>query len=167
MRSLPHHLDRDMTPSDPLYVVVAMLGASPSRFERIRWPLHVTVVSNFTLQADETTVHRIIRQVAGRLRPFTVTGVESAMFGPAGDVPVRRVDSAEIVAAHRTLVAELSGLISLIEPRYAGDGYLPHATDQRGARLGEAETRSVTSISLLRIAGPWAEIVDTYVLTGR
>jgi hypothetical protein len=156
-----------MAPSDPLHVVVAWLGASPLRFEVTDCTLHVTVIPAFTLRADEETIHRIIRRVAGGIRPFTITGVEKAMFGPAGDVPVRRVDSAEIVAAHRALAAELSGLISFIEPSYAGDGYLPHATDQRNARLDEGETEPVNSISLVRIEGPWAEIVDTYALTGR
>ena len=156
-----------MAPTDPLYVVVAMLGPSTVRFERLRWPLHVTVVSNFTVRAEEDTIHRNIRRVAGNVRPFTITGVEKAMFGPGGDVPVRRVDSAEIVAAHRAFVDGLSGLISLIEPSYAGDGYLPHATDQRGARLDEGETKPVNSITLVRLKGPWAEIADSYALTGR
>lgn len=156
-----------MAPTDFLYVVVAWLGASPLRFQVTDCALHVTVVPAFTVRADEETIHRVIRRVAGNIRPFTITGVEKAMFGPVGDVPVRRVDSAEIVAAHRAFADELSGLISLIEPSYSADGYLPHATDQRGARLEEGETKPVNSISLVQIVGPWAEIVDSYVLTGR
>jgi hypothetical protein len=156
-----------MSSGIPLYVLVAMLEPSPLRFETTKCALHVTVMPTFTLQADEEAVNRVARRVAAGIGPFTIAGGRAAMLGPDEDVRVRLVESDEIFAAHRAHVNELSGLISLTEPRYAGDGYLPHVTDQMDGRLGEGETKTVGSISLVRIEEPWAEIVDTYLLTSR
>ena len=151
-------------PSTTLYVVVAPLGGLPARFGRDEWPLHLTLVSNFTLMHAIGDLKRVVKVVADSGRPVSVRGGAEAMFGPHANIPVRLVESDDAVSIHQKLLTALDGLIDLVEPDYAGNGFRPHVTARGADQLGSGESRTLDSLSLVAMTMDAAKVVATYQL---
>lgn len=151
-------------PSPTLYVVVAPLGGLPARFDRDDWPLHLTLVSDFTLARDVGDVDQALKVASDAGDPLSVRGAGDAMFGVHSDIPVRLVESGNAASIHQKLLTELDGLINLVEPNYAGSGFRPHVTARGADQLGSGESRTLDSLSLVRMTMDAAEVVATYRL---
>lgn len=145
------------------YVVVALLPAPsalgvPSvgdSFASSRWPLHITLSTNFDIDAEPDAVALPVEQVAACHPAIWVCGGERAMFGSRGTTEVTLIEPREPVAAlHAALAArlDLEGA-RFLYPEHMGDGYRPHATVQRTpagtARLNTGQRLLLDAIALV------------------
>ncbi len=108
-----------------------------ARVDRRRWPLHITLVGNFTTSADLDDLVSVLREVAARTPSFEMQVLEEAWFAPDRPVLVDLVERPVLAALHGRLldairrVAEVEPLV----PEHLGPGYRPHATVTADARV--------------------------------
>ncbi|HEU0205569.1 MAG TPA: hypothetical protein VFQ74_02620 [Pseudolysinimonas sp.] len=121
-------------------------------------------MSNFAIAHDRLHVEQAVKTVSERCHPITVTGGAVALFGAESDVRVRLVEGGEAEFLHRELLAELDGLIVLVEQGHADEGYRPHVTDQDTNQLGQGESRNLDSIALVQMDATSAGTVARYRL---
>jgi 2'-5' RNA ligase len=107
-----------------------------------------------------------LTKVSTRSRPLTIRGGMAALFGADAAIPVRLAGGGEAESLHRRLLTGLQGLIDLVEPEYAGEGFRPHVTAQRTSGLASGESRTLHSISLVAMDGRSGEVTAVYPLAG-
>lgn len=125
-------------------------------FPASRWPLHITLSTNFDIDEVPDAVSDAVARVASVTPVFTIVGAEAAMFGSRNATPVTLIEPREpIERLHAALVAGLAakGAVFLY-PEHMGDGYRPHATEQshgrrRPMRLRTGQSVKVGSIALI------------------
>jgi 2'-5' RNA ligase len=131
---------------------VAVLPLAPlavdDGFSATAWPLHVTIVSNFTTDA---TVERIGTELSTNATAMDVEVGGEAMFGPRENVPVSLVRHSEPLATlHRALVARLRSLDVVFDnPNFIDAGYRPHVTATRHASASDGDRLRLTQLTLV------------------
>lgn len=151
----------------PAYVVVSILEPHDDVIDRRSWPLHLTLLPEFGVLSSEMDVAERLRSVGECTGDFEVLGMQPAMFGGAGDVPVRVVSSSSVVDLHGRLLAELGDAIELVLPQFCGEGFVPHVTDQPHGRVDEGELVPIESMALVRLEGDRGAVVAEFPLSGR
>lgn len=117
------------------------------------WPLHVTVLQAFRVEARVEEVVQLVNQVLEAVDPMVVTGMASERFGANADVEVTVLrHSRRVSALHRDLLRDLGALTDfrLDEPAYSGDGFRAHVTACRAGALPVGATMDLA----------WGAIVD-------
>lgn len=111
------------------------------------WPLHVTVVPPFETELEADAVAALLPRVP----PIPVVGAARERFGAHRTVPVTVLrDSAPLAALHTAAIDALEAAGARIrDAHHLRDGYRPHATDQRTARLHPGEHALLTELSLV------------------
>ncbi|ANF33325.1 hypothetical protein A0130_06575 [Leifsonia xyli] len=109
--------------------------------------MHVTVVPPFETELTADQVAALIPHVP----PIPVVGGAHERFGARRTVPVTVLhESAPLTALHLALVDALEAAgITLRDQHHLRDGYRPHATDQRTARLHPGEHALLTELSVV------------------
>lgn len=154
-----------MNASDPpsSYAVVALFEplALGAMIDRAAWPAHVTLVSNFRVDAQPEEVVEAVRAADPLHEPLAVEVGALAFFGPRGDVPVRLVHSAAAVRAHGRLTERIERLPGFAEeePAYWRAGYRPHLTLGPHISVAEGEQRLAFLIAVAEIVGSEAQVV--------
>jgi 2'-5' RNA ligase len=132
------------------YVAVLPLAplAVDNGFSVSAWPLHVTIVPNFTTDA---TAERVGAELSTNASALDVVVGDEAMFGPRENVRVSLVRYSEPLAAlHRELVARLRGLNVVFDnPNFIDAGYRPHVTATRRASANEGDRLHLTQLALV------------------
>jgi hypothetical protein len=137
-------------------VVVALLeplGVGDA-FPASRWPLHITLSTNFDTAAEPDAVAEAVARVASLSPAVTIAGGERAMFGAHHTTPVTLVEPREPLAEmHAALVARLAsqGAVFLY-PEHLGDGYRPHAAVQAHGRPRPVRLRTGQRVRIDRVA---------------
>ncbi len=115
------------------------------------WPLHSTVVDTFAI---EWSVDEIAARLAELLSGHTIASSEAeddTFFGESGQVQVtllRGTDS--LMKLHLDVIALLEeGGLVLNDPQFARDGFLPHATVQKHARLHKGDKVRFTALGII------------------
>lgn len=117
------------------------------------WPLHVTLVQAFRVEARAERVVQLIDDRLRRFEPLLVTGAAIEDFGPDADIEVTVLEhSAPLVEEHLELLADLASLprFEPDAPAYSGSGYRPHVT--------ACTSGSLPVGARMRLA--WAAVVD-------
>lgn len=154
-----------MSPSETseTYVVVALAHAIPrgTGFNRTSWPLHVTVVPNFTTTGSPSRVTESISRQLDTPDPLVVETVGSARFGPQRDIPVLLVESEQIVHLHHSLAGAIRALpgFAADEPTFWGAAYRPHITVKPEFSLSEGQHITLTNIAIARLTEVDATVV--------
>lgn len=150
----------------PRFVVVALLEplAVGDEFPRRRWPMHVTVSTNFDLDAGDDAVAGLLAPVVADTRRFTASPGESAGFGARGDVPVALAEPGERWRAlHDALVRAIRDAGGrMVHPQW-GDAYRPHAAERRSRWTAPAD---IDSLWLVALRGPTGRVVAELPLRG-
>jgi 2'-5' RNA ligase len=115
------------------------------------WPLHVTVLDTFKASWTSPQIIAHMQKALHSHKPFTVHADETRFFGETGDIEVTLVDrSSQLMNLHTDLLNALKGGgLVLNDPQFAGEGFLPHATVQKDARLVAGEAFTFYAISLV------------------
>ncbi|KHL08383.1 2'-5' RNA ligase superfamily protein [Mumia flava] len=152
-------------------VVVSFLAEQPpgQTFAPSRWPLHVTLVPPFSVEAGTSVVADVVAETAASHRRTEVRARETAMFGRRRDVEVTVLElSDELAALHDDLVVELDALGAGVRERpHTARGFRPHVTVRGADRVAVGDTVEIGSVSLVdqrpdgrqdarRVLGTWA-----------
>lgn len=159
----------------PTYVLVTFLEDVPAgaEFTASAWPLHLTLLPNFSIAWDGSTLGERLRPVLTGRRPITVVASHEEFFGPRETIPVAVVETTpELTSLHRELHDMLAAAGAAFEyPAYVADGYRPHVTAQAHRRLGPGEEARLDTVSVVGIAPHGVpgrlKLLGTYALPAR
>ena len=135
------------------YVIVHFINSAnvPTEFPFSEWPLHVTLLANFTLGQPLDQFENELANYAEQTKSFKIMADGEAQFGPKQNVAVSLIQpNKNIIEMHNRLSSITSGLGAVYdEPAYMGTGYRPHATIQTDARLADKQSITLNSFTLV------------------
>lgn len=121
------------------------------QFSSGSWPLHSTVVDTFAVSWDAAEMIAELETAFKSCKPAHSIADDDTFFGAEKDVQVtllRKTDSLTNLHYSALSILEKGGL-TLNDPQFAREGFLPHATVQKYARLTKGDEVSFTSLSII------------------
>lgn len=105
------------------------------------WPLHSTVIDTFAIK---WSIDEMVVKLTDALKHHATANSEAGddrFFGENGQVQVVLLGRTEsLIKLHLDVLATLEdGELTLNDPQFARDGFLPHATVQKHARLNKGD----------------------------
>jgi 2'-5' RNA ligase len=147
-------------------VVVALFEPMTpgTSFSRREWPIHVTLVSPFSVDAPAEDLARAVASAGGDGWPLRIRFGGQAMFGARHDVPVQLAESAEVVALHERLAVLLETMPGFVarDPRHWRQGYRPHMTHVPAVAVHAGDTRELRCIALAELTGGTAIVIAAF-----
>ncbi len=114
----------------PEFVVVALLEPADHEFDRARWPLHVTLLTNFAFEGGADEVVALMRPIASDFTPIPIWPGPRDRFGPDRDIAVVRVEPVTPLATlHDALASAIMGAGGRMLVPYWGANFAPHVTN--------------------------------------
>lgn len=145
-----------------IYVVVSILEENfPQHFLYEDWPLHVTLIKNFSSREDLSNLLSILSDVSFDQKVVTVSGKCRENFGINKDVCVTELESTnEFESLLTDLQAGFKDLIEPFGPQY--ESYRPHVADRHYKKIDIGEIVRIDSISLVELIGNERQVLDTF-----
>ncbi len=115
------------------------------------WPLHSTIVDTFAIDwSVDEMITKLTELLSSHMPAESVAG-DDRFFGENGQVQVVLLNRSEsLVSLHLDVVTALGeGKLVLNDPQFARDGFLPHATVQKHARLNKGDKVAFTTLSVV------------------
>lgn len=135
------------------YVIVHFIDKSkvPSEFPSSEWPLHVTLLANFTLGMSLERLESDLRNFALREKPYDITVDGEALFGPKQNVAVSLIQPNQSIQKMHEALSSIASKLGAVfdEPAFMGEGYRPHATIQVNSRLAEKQIVALNDFTLV------------------
>lgn len=135
------------------YVIVHFIDKSkvPTEFPSSEWPLHVTLLANFTLGKPIEQLDSELKKFALQEKPYDIMANGKALFGPKQNVKVSLIQPNDnIQKMHETLSSIVSGFGAVFdEPAFIGEGFRPHATIQINHRLSNKQLVELNDFTLV------------------
>lgn len=135
------------------YTIVQFFDAIDEGYEYSSdsWPLHSTVVDTFAI---DWSVDEMAERLKDTLKNHATANSEAEddqFFGENGQVQVVLLNrSNSLVELHQDVLSALEGGgLKLNDPQFARDGFLPHATVQKHARLNKGDKVQFTALSIV------------------
>lgn len=135
------------------YTIIQLFEDMPegTQFSASNWPLHTTIVDTFAIDWDVPTMTKELRKLLAAHAQATSEAIDDAFFGSERQTRVvllRKTDS--LVQLHYDVVDLLQrGGLKLNDPHYAHEGFLPHATVQKHARLHKGDSVLLNALTLI------------------
>lgn len=135
------------------YTIIQLFeeASEGTQFTSTNWPLHTTVVDTFAIDWNAPTMIRKLKRLLGAYPQATSVAKEDTFFGPEKQTQVvllKKTDS--LVKLHYDVIALLKeGGLKLNDPQFAREGFLPHATVQKHARLHKGDRVTFSALSLI------------------
>lgn len=115
------------------------------------WPLHSTIVDTFAIDWSVDEMASRLKDALKNHATADSVAEDDRFFGDQGQVQVvllNRSDS--LVELHQDVLTALEdGGLKLNDPQFARDGFLPHATVQKHARLNKGDKVQFTALSIV------------------
>lgn len=115
------------------------------------WPLHSTIVDTFAIDWSVDEMASRLKDTLTNHATADSVAEDDRFFGDQGQVQVvllNRSDS--LVELHQDVLTALEdGGLKLNDPQFARDGFLPHATVQKHARLNKGDRVQFTALSIV------------------
>lgn len=150
------------------FVVVALMEPLDvgTIISRQTWPPHVTLASNFDVEATANDLALAVRRAGALDEPIVVEFVGSELFGPNRDIPVRLVQSDQISALHYRLADQLEPVAGFVaeEPAFWRDGYRPHLTLTPVISIEDGDSRILRCVAVARLLKDDATVVAAFRL---
>ncbi len=122
-----------------------------TQFSSDSWPLHATVVDVFAIGWDLPMMIEKLEALLVAHKQATSVTVEDKLFGPKKQVQVvllQKTDS--LIKLHYDLLDLLQqGKLKLNNPQFAREGFLPHSTVEKHARLNKGDTVTFNALTLI------------------
>jgi 2'-5' RNA ligase len=116
------------------------------------WPLHVTLADVFAVDWENTNLLEKLTMLLASRKPIQTVAGDDTYFGPTQD-PVRVTilsKTAELQSLHNDIISLLKGAHAVFNtPQYVGEGYLPHCTVQKRARLHKGDAVQIDSLTIV------------------
>lgn len=146
-----------------LFVVVALFEplAVATTFSRRAWPAHITLASNFTVDASAADVVRTVTAACTGRDPLITRFEGDAMFGRDHTVPVQLVQPEPFREFHEALADRLERLPGFAphDPDYWRTGYRPHMTHVPESAVAAGEVAVLPHLALAGLTGATATVV--------
>ncbi len=135
------------------YVIVHFVELSkvPEEFHYSEWPLHVTLLANFTITQPIEKLIDELKTYALQVKPFEMVVNGETLFGPNQNVAVSLIQPSESInKIHKNLATITKALgAKYDEPRFMGKGFRPHATIQASSRLNDNQALTLDNFTLI------------------
>lgn len=135
------------------YTLIQLLEAVPedTQFSSSSWPLHSTIVDIFAIDWDVPTMIKNLEELLAPHGQATTIAEDDELFGPEKQtlvVLLRKTD--DLVKLHDDVVALLEkGGLELNKPQFAHEGFLPHSTVQKHARLNKGDEVTFSALTII------------------
>lgn len=115
------------------------------------WPLHSTIVDTFAIDWSVDEMVGRLKDVLKNHATADSVAEDDRFFGDQGQVQVVLLNrSNSLVELHQDVLTALEeGGLKLNDPQFARDGFLPHATVQKHARLDKGDKVRFTALSIV------------------
>lgn len=115
------------------------------------WPLHSTVVDTFAIDWSVDEMAAKLTELLSSHVPAESIAEDDRFFGENGRVQVVLLNrSGSLVGLHLDIVALLEdGGLALNDSQFTRDGFLPHVTVQKHARLNKGDEVKFTALSIV------------------
>lgn len=135
------------------YLFVKFLETPPKSgvFDMKNWPLHVTIVRNFSYTGNISALTSLVEHIARDLKPISTTADKEALFGPEENILVTLLMMTdELRAMHQLLYDKLIERGAVFdEPQYCGAGFRAHATVQESGKLNKGDSVMIDELTLI------------------
>lgn len=125
------------------YTIVQFIEDTPedTRFSASNWPLHVTVADVFAITWDVPLMTEKLTRLLSKRAPAKSVVEDDRLFGDQGQIRVVLLRKTEdLVMLHYDVIGLLEqGGWKPNSPRFAKEGFLPHSTVQKHARLSKGD----------------------------
>ena len=115
------------------------------------WPLHSTIVDTFAIDWSVDEMASRLKDALKNHATADSVAEDDRFFGDQGQVQVILLNrSNSLVELHQDVLTALEdGELKLNDPQFARDGFLPHATVQKHARLNRGDRVQFTALSIV------------------
>lgn len=135
------------------YCLVAFLEdvAERHQYHYSSWPLHTTLADVFAVPLTTQELLQLLTNCIPVLHSVKTKAEDDRFFGPEKQVRVTLLHKTkEITALHEDIITELKKAGAVFnDPQYTLDGFLPHVTVQRHARVQAGDDVHIQSIGLV------------------
>lgn len=135
------------------YCIVAFLETVDEghEYSYTSWPLHVTLADVFDVHCSKEALIAAFKGFLPDQKSAHSEAMDDTFFGQEKNIQVTLLQKSEsLLSLHKNLLAELANLDAVFnDPQYMGEGFTPHVTVQRHARVHKNESLRVTSLSLI------------------
>ncbi len=120
-------------------------------FSSDNWPLHSTVVDTFAIDWSVDEMDAKLTELLSKHATASSEAQDDKYFGENGQIRVVLLSRKEsLVKLHLDVLEALKdGGLILNDPQFARDGFLPHATVQKGSRLSKGDKVQFTVLSIV------------------
>lgn len=144
---------RNMAGFTQKYAVIQLFEPMPvgTQFASDSWPLHSTIVDTFAIDLSVATMKHQLERLLEKQRPAYSIAEGDAFFGPEKQTHVMLLRQTETLKKlHYDVISLLEhGGLMLNDPQFAREGFLPHATVQKHARLRKGDEVSFTALTII------------------
>lgn len=122
-----------------------------AEFSSDNWPLHSTVIDTFAIEWSVNDMAETLTKLLHGYRIVCTEADEDRYFGENKQVQVVLLSQTDgLMKLHQDVLATLNqGKLTLNDPQFSGDGFLPHATVQRRARLNKGDKVRFTELCIV------------------
>jgi hypothetical protein len=135
------------------YTIIQFFEKVPegAEFSSNEWTLHSTIVDTFAVDWDVSTIVQKLEVLLALHEQVVTVAEDDAFFGPEKQTQVvlmRKTD--DLTKLHYDVIGLLEkGGLKLNDPQYAREGFLPHATVQKHARLHKGDEVTFIALTLI------------------
>ncbi len=135
------------------YTIIQLFEDVPdgAQFSASGWPLHATIADTFAIDWDVPTMIDKLTHLLNFHAPATSVVEDDRFFGDQGQVQVallRKTD--DLVKLHYDVIECLTqGGWKPNDPQFAKEGFLPHSTVQKHARLNKGDEVTFNALTII------------------
>jgi 2'-5' RNA ligase len=135
------------------YAIIQLFEDVPegTQFFWKEWPLHSTVADVFAIDWDEAAMTERLTKLLSSHAPATSVAEDDRLFGDQGQTQVtllKRTD--DLLKLHHDVIECLEhGGWKPNDPQFAHDGFLPHSTVQKHARLNKGDEVAFNTLTII------------------
>jgi 2'-5' RNA ligase len=135
------------------YVIVHFIDKYkvPNEFPATKWPLHVTLLANFTITKHLEDLRAALKSYSQNCESFNIVAHGETLFGPKQNIGVSLIQPNDDIKQMHAALSEIASNFGAVfdEPAFMGEGFRPHATIQINSRLTNNQTVSLTDFTLV------------------
>jgi len=135
------------------YTIIQLFEDVPegTQFSASSWPLHATIADTFAIDWDVPTMIEKLTQLLSSHASATSVVEDDRFFGDQGQVQVallRKTD--DLAKLHQDVIEVLEqGGWKPNNPQFAKEGFLPHSTVQKHARLSKGDEVTFNALTIV------------------
>ena len=135
------------------YTIIQLFKDIPegTQFSASNWPLHVTIADTFAIDWDVPTMVEKLTQLLSSRTSATSVVENDRFFGDQRQVRVALLKKTDdLVKLHQDVIKVLErGGWKPNDPQFAKEGFLPHSTVQKHARLNKGDEVIFNALTII------------------